>query len=142
MPIQRNTSQQDITLEEFYQDLAEKSTNQYANVGHRMVSLIEMINSTFNSINLWGLTSHARLVIQSENDWGSKWYIIIASIGTEGYYFEYLLPEEKQPWKGAIVRGEAKSLEEAKKYLLIAMRECEGWKGNEELKRLLEENDL
>ncbi|NRB61676.1 MAG: hypothetical protein HRU40_01370, partial [Saprospiraceae bacterium] len=55
-------------------------------------------------------------------------------------YIEYLIPENKQPWEHAMVRGEAKSLEEAKKFLLIAMKKSEGWKGNLELERLL--NDV
>jgi len=41
-----------------------------------------------------------------------------------------------------MVRGEAKSIKEAKKFLLIAMKECQGWKGNLELERLLYENGI
>lgn len=139
MPIKRNSDQKRLTLEQFYIELSETSTNSYVDVGKRMIQLIKMINETFKETELWGLTSHARLVIQSEDDWTSKWYVIIASIGTDDYYFEYLMPKDKQPWKNAMVRGEAKSLEEARKFLLIAMKESEGWKGNLELEKLLDD---
>jgi len=105
-----------------------------------MIALLKVINSLFINTQLWGLTSHARLVIQSKDEWKSDWFVIINSVGLEEYYIEYLLPNHRGPWPNAIVRGEAKNLEEAKKYLLIAMRESEGWVGNKELELLLKKH--
>lgn len=139
MPIKRSSEQKGQTLKEFYIELSEISTNHYADVGRKMLEFVNMVNETFKKTKLWGLTSHARLVIQSEDNWKSKWYVIIANLGTNDYYFEYLMSEDKQPWDNAMVRGEAKSLKEAKKFLLIAMKESEGWIGNLELDRLLNE---
>ena len=142
MPIKNSSDQKGKTLEEFYMELSEHKSNNWVHVGKKMLELIKMINNIFEETQLWGLTSHARLVIQSEDNWESNWYIIIASNGTDNYFFEYLIPEDKQPWEGAMVRGEAKSIKEAKKFLLIAMKECQGWKGNLELERLLYENGI
>ena len=142
MPIKRSSDQQSKTLTEFYNDLSATSTNNYAIVGKEMLHLVQLIDQTFEDTLLWGLTSHARLVIQNTDDWKAPWYIIISNIGTKEYYFEYLLPTEKQPWENAYVRGQANNLEEARKYLLISMDKCEGWISNLELERLLSENDL
>lgn len=139
MPIKRSSFQSNKTLEEFYIRLSEESPSAYIDVGKRMLLFIEMINQLFKTTQLWGVTSHARLALLIEDSPELKWYVIISNVGLDSYYFQYLLPEYKQPWDYAMVNGEAKSLEEAKKYLLIAMRECEGWKGNIELSTLLKE---
>jgi hypothetical protein len=140
MPIQRSSIQKKITLEEFYQDIIDTSTNHYADVARGMIGFLGMVNDTFKETQLWGVTSHTRLCILKEDVHGD-WYVIVANIGND-YYFEYLLPKHKQPWDNATVHGKAESLEEAKKYLLIAMLECEEWIENEELKRLLIDNGL
>ena len=142
MPIKRNSDQKSMTLEEFYVDLSTTSTNSYVNIGKEMLLFVELINQTFTETLLWGLTSHERLVIQNADNWKVDWFVIVSNIGTKEYYFEYLLPENKQPWTNATVRGEASTLADAKKYLLIAMRESGGWTENTELKRLLEENNI
>lgn len=137
MPIKRCSDQNPISLEAFYQGLIDTSTNHYKEVGKRMIDIVKVINQTFKETMLWGLTSHARLVIQSEDSWESAWYVIISSIGMEEYYIEYLMPEDKSPWKNAMVRAQAQNLEEAKRLLIIAMNESEEWKGNKELEALV-----
>lgn len=136
MPIRRNSDQQQGTLEEFYSDLTLNSTNHYRYVGSKMLLLIELINQTFKETILWGLTSHARLVIQNKDGALSEWLVIVSNLGDE-FYFEYLMPQKSSPWPNARVHGTAKTLEEAKKYLIIAMNESGGWIDNTELKNLL-----
>jgi hypothetical protein len=53
------------------------------------------------------------------------------------YKLEYLLPEYKRPWEGARVVGGATSPIEARRKLIIAMHECEGWLGSQELMELV-----
>ena len=130
-----------MTLEEFYKDLSVTSTGSYVNIGQNMLKIIELINHTFQETTLWGLTSHAHLVIQVQDNWKSGWYVTIGNIGTEQYVVEYIMPEDEQPWKYASVRGQANNLSEAKRYLLIAMERSRGWKGNAELQKLLAEYD-
>lgn len=107
-----------------------------------MLQLIEVIDKLFKQTLIWGLTSHARLILQNADDSASDWYVTLSSSGSEYYHVEYLLPVEKQPWSNAQVQGNVQSLAELEKYLLIAMRESEGWVGNEELSRLLAERNL
>jgi hypothetical protein len=142
MPLVCNTDHSKMTLEEIYIDLSKTSTNSYADVGREMLRLVQFINEIFKDTSIWGLTSHDRLVLQNADDWESPWYVIVANIGTKEYYFEYLLPTDKQPWEIAYVRGQANTFDEAKRYLLIAMNESEGWANNNELKRLLALIDL
>lgn len=143
MSITRNTSQDKISLEEFYGELVsngekfEKEGDFNIRLGKGMIRFLEMINETFKETQLWGLTSLIRLIIQKEDDWKSDWYVIISGGADENYRIEYLIPEDKRPWENAMVHGEAKNLDEAKKYLIIAMNECGGWKDNLELKTLI-----
>ena len=105
-----------------------------------MLAFIELINQTFVETEIWGLTSHSDLVLQTEDKWDSDWYVTIKCIGNNEYYFEYRLPAYRSPWEYAKVKGVAKDISEAKKYLLIAMKESEGWKDNDELKKTSSEN--
>ncbi|MDO7876749.1 hypothetical protein Q5H93_18535 [Hymenobacter sp. ASUV-10] len=124
-------------MEQFYVQIGEGNSHSQ-DVAENMLRFLAMVNEMFKETQLWGLTSLARLVIQNASNWESSWFIIVVSAGAQEYYVEYLLPADKSPWKGAYVKGEAASLEEAKKYLLIAMRESQGWVGNQELARLLQ----
>lgn len=137
MPVVRRSEQSSMTIEEFYLAIAIEE----AKVGEAMLQLIEIINSIFKQTVVWGLTSHYRLVLQTIDESCAEWYVIVAS-SVGYYYFEYLLPASKQPWENAYVRGEAHSLEEARRYLLIAMRESDGWSDNEELQKALSEHQL
>ena len=47
------------------------------------------------------------------------------------------MTENKKPWNLATVSGTATTLTEARKYLLIAMRECGVWADNDELRQIL-----
>lgn len=143
MPIKRNSSQDITGLKEFYNELignpeAPEGTNFIlSTAGKNMLRFIEMINETFKDTQLWGLTSVDRLVIQREDNSESEWYITIASIADGSFLVQYLMPTKKRPWKNAAVHGSAENLEEAKRLLIIAMNECEGWKENQELKELV-----
>jgi hypothetical protein len=142
MPITRCSEQSRCSLKEFYQEIAANKVYDPANAGGAMLEVLELINTLFKQTKIWGLTSHARLVLQNTDDSASGWYVTLGSAGQGYYYIEYLLPVNKQPWSNAQVKGEAWSLGEVENYLLIAMRESEGWLGNEELNKLLAERNL
>ena len=67
MPIKRCSDQNPISFEAFYQELIDTSTNHYKEVGKRTIDIVQVINQTFKQTMQWGLTSHARLIIQSED---------------------------------------------------------------------------
>ncbi len=140
MPLLANTKQnKGKTLEEYYTEISkDKSNSVWAERRRNMLKFIEIINDNFKETEIWGLTSHSRLVLQTEDKWDSEWFVIIEALGHE-YYFEYLLTDDKKPWENATVKGVTRNLADAKKYLLISMKESGGWKDNLELKRLLEE---
>jgi len=138
MPLFANTKQnKEKTIENFYSDFVYNQNGIVGqNIADNMLEFIRMINQAFVETKLWGLTSHFRLVLQSEDKWNAGWYIIVSCVGGKEYYFEYLLPDNKSPWPNAYVRGVAYSLNEAKNYLLIAMKETGGWTLNDELRKL------
>lgn len=140
MPIIRSTDQKSKTLEEFYKELtSEKATVVENEIGKAMLEFISMVNDTFKNSILFGLTSHYSLVIQASNNWEDGWFVTVYSIGDKKFQFEYKMTETKSPWKYAIVKGQANTIDEARSYLIIAMTESEGWKGNAELNRLYSE---
>jgi hypothetical protein len=121
------------SIQDIYHEMANESTNIVTKErGTGMLKLIDFLNETFPSTQIWVLTSIGRLVLQTENDWKSDWFIIVGCLGNE-YRIEYLLPESKEPWPHAYVFGDAPNLETAKKYILTAMKECGAWGNNLEL---------
>ena len=137
MPIRRCSDQPSKTLVEFYSELTKNpNTVLDISIGNSMLEFIDLINQIFNETEIWGLTSLNHLKLLAKDSWKSDWLISVTSIGNYEYYFEYLIPEEQRPWEYATVKGTAKSLDEAKKYLLISMSNCKGWTTSEELLRL------
>ena len=144
MPIIRNTKQSiDKDLYGFYAELTDDANEVVTKaIGKNMLALIEIINQTFVETKIWGLTSLYRLVLQTKDQWDSERFVTIYCIGNNEYYFEYLMTDSKKPWDYATVKGVTQNLTEAKKYLLISMKESGGWANNVELKKRLLENNL
>jgi hypothetical protein len=134
MPIVRNSAQKSQTLEEFY---LEDTTDVGKERAAAMLSFIAMVNQTFKVTTLYGLTSLYRLIIQKTDDWQDNWYVQVYYVTViKKFIVEYQMPDSVSPWKGAVISGEASSIEEARDYLIIAMIECEGWEDNKELRKL------
>lgn len=140
MPITRSSNQKSKTLEEFYKELTSNNATVVENeIGNAMLSFISMTNETFIDTTLYGLTSHYALVIQAKDKLDDDWFVTVYSIGDKKFQFEYKMTEPKSPWKYAVVKGQANTIDEARSYLIIAMTESEGWKGNTELSKLYAE---
>lgn len=133
MPIRRNTDQKSKSLTEFYTEVQNESNIVSKGVGTLMLDWIERINSDFIETEIWGLTSHYHLILQTENDYTSKTYIILTT-GMDEFHIEYLIPKESEPWENAYVKGATKSLETAMKMLKTAMLNSKGWNESSELK--------
>jgi hypothetical protein len=144
MPLIGNTKQnKEKSLEDFYTDLTKDKGNPvWSKIGTDMLAFIRMINELFTETTIWGLTSHSRLVLQTADKWDTDWFVIVSCIGSNEYYFEYLMTEDKKPWDYATVKGVTMTLDGAKRFLLISMRESGGWQDNKELNRLLIDNGL
>lgn len=131
MPILRCFEQNRQTLEEFYQEWSTSIEPSSISIGKAMLQILEKINHTFLGLDIYGSTSHAHLILHSTNTNDSDWYVSIIAMLDE-FHIEYKLPRHKAPWPDATTKGATKSLEEFMKYLVIAMKESEGWKDNEE----------
>jgi len=147
MPIKKSSDQGPESLEQFYTSLAQKDFVFFIAVGKEMLAFLEMVNGLFLETQLWGQISQVNqvvdsLIIQNEDGNDAEPLLIVESLGMGDYHFQYKMMPDKSPWNFAKVRGSAKNIEEAKRYLLIAMRESGGWASNIELERLLEEHRL
>lgn len=130
-------SQKDKTLEEFYKEVSIEEPSLH--IGESMLALIDLINKTFVKTTIYGSTSLRHLILHADQDCNSASYVSIISGGPKDNFIEYTIPENKQPWPNTVVRGEANSYDKVIKCLIIAMKESEGWKNNEELQRLYSE---
>ncbi len=135
MPLLINTSHsKHNTIKELYTYNLNQCTEEFCKRQYRnLISVIKLIDSLFPQTEIWCLTSIGRLVLMNKNDWETPWYVIISNAGTNEYWLEYLVPKEKSPWNEAYIRGSVETLEKVKAYLLIAMKESDGWPESEEL---------
>ncbi len=133
MPIIHCSDQKSKTLEQFYSESDDQLTRDN---GAAMLTLIKLLDKKFIDTTIFGLTSLHRLNLLASNTYRSPWYV---SFITDGFFFhiDYLVPESEQPWEHARITGEAKSFEQAYRYILIAMTKSGGWKDNVELRKLL-----
>lgn len=135
MPLTRCSEQKRQTLEEFYTEWASSDDQNSVNLGKSMLVIVNLIDKMFLETKIYGLTSHAHLLLLSLDKSESDRYVSIIANGHE-FYIEYLLPKNKQPWTNACVKGSTKTIDEFKKYLIIGMTESLGWKDSSELKTL------
>lgn len=135
MPLIRCSEQKRQTLEEFYTEFIPDKVNKFADGGTPMLKILELINTTFTQTVIYGLTSHATLLLLTENSSLSQWYVALNGLENE-YFIKYSMTIEKQPWADAKVTGVTTSLDELKRYLIIAMHESGGWSFSSELKSL------
>lgn len=142
MPLIRCSEQKRLTLEEFYKEFIPNNHDTFADVGTPMLNVINIINDTFKETTIYGLTSHSTLLLLNEDSSSSPWFVALngLAISPNGqrpqYYIEYLMTSDKQIYSNAMVKGETTSLDELKKYIIIAMTECQGWTNSNELKEL------
>jgi hypothetical protein len=135
MPLTHCTEQKRQTLDEFYSEWASSDDKISSDTGKAMLTIINLINRTFLNTKIYGLTSHAHLLLFSQDNCQTKRHLSIIANGQE-FHIEYLLPKEKQPWTNATVRGTTNSIEEFRKYIIIGMAESLGWEESSELMEL------
>lgn len=125
MPITRCIDQSSKSLLEFYSEGATDEVSQM--MRREMIGIINWLDEIFQETELFGLTSHLRLVLQSENvSYGRNHVTFIVTPGR--YDIEYKLPEAEAPFPNASIIVHTDSRVSFKKYLLIAMKNSEGWK--------------
>ena len=138
MPLVRCSDQKRQTLEQTYSELASAENKFSAEIGKSMLPFIELIKETFPQTEIYGLTSMHHLVLLATDSWKSHWFVKFIYHGTE-FNIEYLMPEDISPWPLARVHGTARTMSDAKKYLIIAMTESRGWPDSQELENLYQQ---
>ena len=91
-----------------------------------MLQVMHLLRQTpWNGI-VYGLTSHAALVLTNEPRDGFRW-VTIDPWGRPGYEVRYRLPESEAPWGGTQCGGIADTPERAVEMAVIGMRLCRAW---------------
>ncbi len=142
MPLIRCSEQKRLTLEEFYKEFIPNKIDTFADVGTPMLNVLKLINDTFKETTIYGLTSLATLLLLNRDSSMSPWLVALNGLETSPngqrneYYIEYLMSTDKQPWPDAKIKGGTTSLDELRKYIIIAMFESKGWPDSNELTEL------
>ncbi|MCX8523481.1 hypothetical protein OF897_06060 [Chryseobacterium formosus] len=135
MPIIRRSEQKRQTLEDFYKEFIPKPEDAFGDVGTPMLEVLDFLNLSFENTIVYGLTSHDHLLLFN-SDKSDDYYVSIVGYKSKYYnefIIEYVLPSDKSPWEGAVVRGGTAEWEDFKKMIIISMTESGGWKNNPEL---------
>ncbi|MBW3521701.1 hypothetical protein [Chryseobacterium sp. NKUCC03_KSP] len=135
MSIIRRSEQKTQTLEDFYKEFIPKPEDTFGDVGTPMLEILEFLNLSFKNTIIYGLTSHAQLLLFN-SDKSDDYYVSIVGYTYKydnEFVVEYVIPNDKSPWKGAMVRGVTRQFEDLKKMIIISMTESGGWKDNPEL---------
>jgi hypothetical protein len=127
MHLIRSQDQRSKTLDEFYTEISQHDHPVDREGGRAMLDLIARLRALPDERRIWGLTSHYRLCFLAQDRSESSWFVIVSALDKRNYYIEYLMPEREAPWRGAYVRGEARSEDEAVQMILTAMGKSEGW---------------
>ncbi|WP_415327112.1 hypothetical protein [Chryseobacterium sp. MMS23-Vi53] len=139
MPIVRRFEQKRQTLEEFYKEFIPKNEDTFEDVGTPMLEVLSLLNEIFPQTKIYGLTSHAHLLLFNDDKENSDYFIVISAYKSKYYNefrIEYIIPENERPWEGAIIQGKSRTLNEFKNMIIISIYKSGGWKNNLELEDL------
>ncbi|TWT31011.1 hypothetical protein KOR34_43850 [Posidoniimonas corsicana] len=119
MKISRITAQRGCTLREFYSRAAEEFPA-LSDILNGMVELIDYVEATISSPDVFGVTSHLRLRLVAKNDYRSETLVVIAP-DVDVYDVSYELAPDFAPWDNAWVHGQARCVAEATEMIAIAL---------------------
>ena len=137
MPFFTFLYQNNQKLDGFYKEFtSEIKTVVESEFGNIMNSFISIVNKTFQITTLFGLTSHNSILIYPTENKDEGWLVKVSFNCEQKVQIEYKLPENKSPWKYALIKGQTDNIQEARDFLIIAMEESEGWLDNKELSKL------
>lgn len=115
------------TLDDFYGPGGYlESVQRYPRDG-AMLTLIHALRAVPSSLHAYGMTHMHQLGLRARDDERAPELIKVMGSNDGGYLIEYLLPEEQAPWPYAWVKGDTRSVDEARDMVLTAMRRCGGW---------------
>lgn len=96
-----------------------------------MLELLALLRAAKSDYVAYGLTSHLKLCLLSEDNYDSTWWVVVET-DVFGYLrVEYLMPPEASPWPGAYVAGRTREPERACEMVLIGMLKSGGWSGQD-----------
>jgi hypothetical protein len=113
-------------LELSYRDYG-ASDRCYEHLSRVMLELLEAMRQLPVRKTVYGLTSHQKLCLLSQDDYDSAWWITIDPEPLGLYRVSYLMQASVAPWPGAYVTGVARSLGTAIDMILIGMENSGGW---------------
>ena len=110
-------------LEKAYQNYGPTIGNQ----AEAMLRLLASLRATESDYLAYGLTSHLKLCLLSEDRYDSDWWVVIEPDAFGYLRVEYLMPPEEAPWPGAYVSGRTDDCPKACEMVLTGMLKSGGW---------------
>jgi hypothetical protein len=114
MPLIHCSEQGRQTLQEFYSEWASSTDKISANIGRSMLGVIELINKVFLETKIYGLTSHAHLLLLSKDDSKSDLFVAIITNGLKNFILNicYLRTNDRGKMLGS--KGQQNPLKNSK----------------------------
>lgn len=114
--------QSEETLEEHFSSLNRKYLN-----GQGTLALIEGLRSYCDDRIVFCLTQIDRLILLSQDDYTTPWWVVITSHGLKDYQVDCRMPQNQSPWRGARITGTTKKIERALEMVIKALTVSRGW---------------
>jgi hypothetical protein len=114
--------QPDETLEEHFSSLDRKYVN-----GRGTLALIEGLRAFPDDRIVYGLTQIDRLILLSQDDYTTPWWVLITSHGLKDYQVDCRMPGNQAPWRGAHITGKTDKIDRALEMVVRALTVSRGW---------------
>ena len=122
------TNQRDPGLYGFYRSLDRPgASGSLKAAAEQMLQLLPLVEALCSDIPVWGMSSHATLVLLAEDASDAPGFVRISPVGKHGYEISYLMPEHEAPWPYARVTGHAPDTQSAGEMIRVAMQKSGGW---------------
>ena len=130
MPLRMSGSNSADELYKRYRELTEHVPEPTKEAGRKMLELLPKLEELCKDREVWAMTSHATLCLQSREDFRSRLHVAVTP-GTNQIWVHYTMRPEAAPWPGAEVHGWVREVDEAVACIEKAMELSGGWSSDE-----------
>lgn len=114
--------QPEETLEQHFAALNRKYVN-----GQGTLALIAGLREYPDDRVVYGFTQVDRLILLSQDDYTTPWWVVITSHGLKDFQIDCRVPEAQAPWRGARMIGKTKKVDRALEMVVKSLTVSRGW---------------
>ena len=127
MALLKASIQKEKSLEEFYGALKESTDAVSSSTGSSMLELLPLLRELCAEVEVWCLTSLARLWLLPGDSPGAPWLVSVQPFPGQGFRISYREVASEAPWPKAEVQGFASNEADAIRMVRNAMQRFGSW---------------